>query len=82
MGTHLGPVLAIFFNGLLCNNMLIILYIFLTVKQSFLNMQHYNIKFMLEKEVSFLDVLSTSDGDQFGTSALRKKPKIGLLTNF
>ena len=82
MGTHLGPVLAIFFNGLLCNNMLIILYIFLTVKQSFLNMQHYNIKFMLEKEVSFLDVLSTSDSDQFGTSALHQKPKIGLLTNF
>ena len=37
---------------------------------------------MLEKQVSFLDVLSTSDGDQFATSALPKKPKIGLLTNF
>ena len=52
----------------------------------FLNRQHPNIKFTFEKQVnkqiSFLDVLITNDGDQFCTSVFRKEPAIGLFTNY
>ena len=51
----------------------------------FLNRQHSNIKFTFEKQVnkqiSFLDVLITNDGDQFCTSVSRKGTAIGLFTN-
>ena len=52
--------------------MLMILYVFLIVEQMqnfffFLNTQHPNIKFTFEKQVNkqipFLDVLVTNDGD-------------------
>ena len=50
----------------------------------FLNRQHPNIKFTFEKQVnkqiSFLDVLITNDGDQFCTSILLKEIMIGLFT--
>ena len=43
----------------------------------FLNTQHPNINFTFEKKVnkqiSFLDVLVTNDGDQFCTSFFRKE---------
>ena len=52
----------------------------------FLNTQHPNIKFTFEKQVnkqvSFLDVLVTNDGDQFCTSVLCKETAINLFTNF
>ena len=52
----------------------------------FLNRQHSNIKFTFEKQVnkqiSFLDVLITNDGDQFCTSFSRKETAIGLFTNY
>ena len=52
----------------------------------FLNTQHANIKFTFEKQVnkqiSFLDVLITNDGDQFCTSVFRKETAIGLFTNY
>ena len=44
---------------------------------NFLNTQHTNIKFTFEnqdnKQISFLDVLVTNDGDQFTTSVFDKK---------
>ena len=57
-------------------------------KQNFevLNTQQPNIKFTFEiqvnKQVSFLDVLITNDGDQFCTSVFRKETAIGLFTNY
>ena len=52
----------------------------------FLNSQHPNIKFTFEKQVnkqiSFLDVLITNDGDQFCTSVFCKETAIGLFTNY
>ena len=52
----------------------------------FLNSQHPNIKFTFEKQVnkqiSFLDVLITNDGDQFCTSVFHKETVIGLFTNY
>ena len=52
----------------------------------FLNTQHPNIKFTFEKQVnkqiSFLDVLITNDGDQFYTSVFHKETAIGLFTNY
>ena len=52
----------------------------------FLNSQDPNIKFTFEKQVnkqiSFLDVLITNDGDQFCTSVFRKETAIGLFTNY
>ena len=52
----------------------------------FLNRQHPNIKFTFEKQVnkqiSFLDVLITNDGDQFCTSVFCKETVIGLFTNY
>ena len=50
----------------------------------FLNRQHSNIKFTFEKQVnkqiSFLDVLITNDGDQFCTSVFCKETVIGPFT--
>ena len=52
----------------------------------FLNTQHPNIKFTFEKlvnkQISFLDVLITNDGYQFNTSVFRKETAIGLFTNY
>ena len=52
----------------------------------FLNTQHPNMKFTFErqvnKQISFLDVLITNDGDQFYISVLRKETAIGLFTNY
>ena len=52
----------------------------------FLNTQDPNIKFTFEKQVnkqiSFLDVLITNDGDQFYTSVFRKETAVGLFTNY
>ena len=52
----------------------------------FLNSQHANSKFTFKKQVnkqiSFLDVLITNDGDQFCTSVFRKETAIGLFTNY
>ena len=52
----------------------------------FLSTQHPNIKFIFEKQVnkqiSFLDVLITNDGDKFYTSAFRKETAIGLFTSY
>ena len=52
----------------------------------FLNTQHPNIKFTFEKQVnkqiSFLVVLITNDGDQFCTSVFRKETAIGLFNNY
>ena len=52
----------------------------------FLNTHHPNIKFTFEKQfnkqISFLDVLITNDGDQFCTSVSRKDTAIGLFTNY
>ena len=52
----------------------------------FLNSQHPNIKFKFEKrvnkQISFLDVLVTNDGDQFSTSVFCKTTAIGLFTNY
>ena len=51
----------------------------------FLNRQHHDIKFTSEKQVnkqiSFLDVLITNDGDQFCTSVFRKENAISLFAN-
>ena len=51
----------------------------------FFNTQHPNIKFTFEKQVnrqiSFLDVLITNDGDQFCTSVFPKETAISLFTN-
>ena len=52
----------------------------------FLDRQHPNIKFTFEKKVnrqiSFLDVLITNDGDQSSTSVFRKETAIGLFSNY
>ena len=52
----------------------------------FLNTQQFNIKFAFEKQVNkqmlFLDVLITNDGDQFCTSIFCKETAVGLFTNF
>ena len=52
----------------------------------FLNTQNFNIKFTFEKQVnkqiSFLDVLVTNDGDQICTSVFHKKTATGLFTNY
>ena len=52
----------------------------------FLNTQHPNIKFTFEKQVNkqilFLDVVVTNDGDQFCTSVFCKKTAIGLFINY
>ena len=52
----------------------------------FLNAQHPNIRFIFEKkfnkEISFLGVLITNDGDQFCTFAFCKETAIGLFTNY
>ena len=52
----------------------------------FLNTQHPNMKFTFErqvnKQISFLDVLITNDGDQFYISVFRKETAIGLFTNY
>ena len=52
----------------------------------FLNQQHPNIKFTIEKQtenkLSFLDLLITSNGDNFLYSVYRKKHSIGLYTNY
>ena len=51
----------------------------------FLNIQRPNIKFTFEKqahkEISFLYVLITNDGDQFCISAFHKETAIGFFTN-
>ena len=52
----------------------------------FLNCQHQNIKFTLEKEnnkfLSFLDILIKNEGTHFLTSVYRKETLIGLFTHF
>ena len=52
----------------------------------FLNQQHTKIKFTNEKQtenqLSFLDLLITSNGDDFLTSVYCKKNSIGLYTNY
>ena len=52
----------------------------------FLKTQHPNIKFTFEKQInkqiSFLDVFITNDGDQFCISVFRKETAIGLFTNY
>ena len=53
----------------------------------FLNAQYPSIKFIFEKkkinkQISFLGVLITNDGDQFCTFAFRKETAIGLFTNY
>ena len=52
----------------------------------FLNCQHQNIKFTLEKEsnkiLSFLDILFKKEANHFSTSVYRKKTSIGLFTQF
>ena len=52
----------------------------------FLNQQHPKIKFAIEKQtenqLSFLDLLITSNGDNFLTSVCRKKHSVGLYTNY
>ena len=49
----------------------------------FFNTQHPNIKFTFEKQVnkqiSFVDVLITNDGNQFCNSVFRKESVIGLF---
>ena len=53
---------------------------------SFLNRQHPNIKFTIEKEknkqLPFLDVLSDSSSNKLVTSVYRKPTYTGLLTNY
>ena len=52
----------------------------------FLNCQHQNMKFTLEKDNnkfwSFLDILIKNGGNCFSTSVYRKKTSIGLFTQF
>ena len=52
----------------------------------FLNKQHKNIKFTIEKEkekkLPFLDVLTRHNGNKFETSMYRKNTFTGLLMNF
>ena len=52
----------------------------------FLNQQHPKIKFTIEKQtenqLSFLDLLINSNGNNFQTSVYRKKHSIGLYTNY
>ena len=52
----------------------------------FFNTQHPNIKFTFEKQVnrqiSFLDVLITNDGDQFCTLVFRKETALGLFIDY
>ena len=52
----------------------------------FLNQRHSKIKFTIEKQtenqLSFLDLLITSNGNNFQTSVYRKKHSIGLYTNY
>ena len=63
--------------------MLMIIYVFLIVNQM---QTSFLIKFAFEKQVnkqiSFLDVLITNEGDQFYTSVFRKETAIGLFTNY
>ena len=53
---------------------------------SFLNRQHPNIKFTIEKEknkkVPFLDILNDSSSNKLVTSVYRKPTYTGLLTNY
>ena len=52
----------------------------------YLNEQHPNIKFTLEKQnngkIPFLDVLIENDDDKFFTSVYHKPTHTGLLTNY
>ena len=52
----------------------------------FLNQRHRKIKFTIEKQtenqLSSLDLLITSNGNNFQTSVYRKKHSIGLYTNY
>ena len=69
--------------------MLMILYVFLIVNQmqtkffEFLNTQHPNIKFtfakQVNKQISFLDVFVTNDGDQFSLPFSAKKLRLTYL---
>ena len=53
---------------------------------TFLNRQHPNIKFTIEKEknnqLPFLDILNDSSSNKLVTSVYRKPTYTGLLTNF
>ena len=53
---------------------------------NYLNEQHHNIKFIMEKEVgkklAFLDVFIDVSSNQIRTSVFRKEPFTGLLTSF
>ena len=53
---------------------------------TFLNRQHPNIKFTIEKEknnqLPFLDILNDSSSNKFVTSVYRKPTYTGLLTNY
>ena len=72
--------------------MWMISFVFLTVNLMlinflfFLNQRHPKIKFTIEKQtenqLSFLDLLITSNGNNFQTSVYRKKDSIGLYTNY
>ena len=52
----------------------------------FLNIQHPNIKYTFQKQfnkqILFLDVLITNDGEQFCTSVFHKETTNGLFTNY
>ena len=52
----------------------------------FLNKQHPNIKFTLQKQqnnqISFLDILIKKNGENLSTTTFRKKTAIGLFTNY
>ena len=52
----------------------------------YLNEQHINIKFTMEKEenssLAFLDVLLTKNNHGFTSTVFRKKTSIGLFTSF
>ena len=72
--------------------MWMISFVFLTVNLMlinflfFLNQRHPKIKFTIEKQtenqLSFLDLLITSNGNNFQTSVYRKNDSIGLYTNY
>ena len=72
--------------------MWMISFVFLTVNLMlinffvFLNQRHPKIKFTIEKQtenqLSFLDLLITSNGNNFQTSDYWKKHSIGLYTNY
>ena len=53
---------------------------------TFLNGQHPNIKFTIEKEknnqLPFLDILDDSSSNNLDTSVYRKPTYTGLLTNY